>query len=515
MTATNRPGSESGRSGVDITWGTPAARWVVAATVLGSGVVFLDSTVVNVALPAIGEDLGADVAGLQWTANGYLVTLASLILLGGSLGDRFGRRRVFQIGLVWFAVASLVCAVAPNVGLLVAARALQGVGGALLTPGSLAILEASFAAGDRAKAIGAWSGLAGVSTAIGPLVGGWLVDSGSWRLIFLLNLPLIAATLVIAARHVPESSDPQAARQLDVAGAVLAAGGLGLTTWALIAAGERGVAHPSVVASGVAGAAALVAFIIVEARSRHPMMPLSVFSSRQFSAANVVTFAVYAALGASMFLLVVHLQQVVGYGALQAGVASLPLTVVMLLLSARAGALAQRIGPRLPMTVGPLLVALGLLLLSGIGPNSAYVSAVLPGVLVLGLGLAVTVAPLTATVLAAVDARFAGLASGVNNAVARAAQLGAVAVLPVVAGLTGDAYTDPVAFEAGYRTAMRIAGGLAAVGGIIAFATIQRPLPDADETERPEPQATPQHYALSGPPMDRCPRAPAPAGGRR
>jgi EmrB/QacA subfamily drug resistance transporter len=455
-----------------VTWGTPTARWVLLATVLGSGITFLDATVVNVALPTIGTDLNASVAGLQWIVNGYTLTLASLILIGGSLGDRFGRRRIFLVGILWFAAASLLCGLAPTAPALVAARALQGVGGALLTPGSLAILQASFAPSDRGRAVGAWSGLSGVAAAIGPFVGGWLIGVGSWPLIFLINIPLAAAVVAVAVRHVPETRDPSAARGIDVAGAVLTAVGLAGVTWALIEAGERGVTGAAL-AAGAVGLASLAGFVAVERHGRHPMLPLDIFRSRQFTAANLVTFVVYASLGITFFLLVVHLQQVLGYSPLQAGLATLPVTALMLVLSARAGLLADRIGPRLPMTVGPLGIAAGLALLSRVQAGATYLGTVLPGLLAFGLGLTLTVAPLTATVLAAAAARHAGIASGVNNAISRGAGLVAVAVIPGLSGLTGDAYQDPVVFASGFRAAMLISAALAAAGGALAWSLIR------------------------------------------
>ena len=426
-------------------------RWVLAVTVLGSGVAFLEATVVNVALPEIGRDLDADTAGLQWVLNGYLLTLASLILLGGSLGDRLGRRRIFNLGVVWFTAASVLCAVAPNVETLVAARVLQGVGGALLTPGSLAIIEATFHKDDRARAIGAWSGLGGVAAAVGPLLGGYLVDSVSWRAIFLLNIPLGAFVVVMANRHVPETKDPSATGRLDYAGATLVALGLAATTFALIQAPEAGSGMLVPVAA-VVGVAALAAFLWVEHRSSNPMMPLEVFASKQFTAANVVTFAVYGALAGVFFLLVAFLQISLGYSAIAAGAASLPVTLLMLLFSARAGALAQRIGARIPLTLGPLIIAAGMLLMTTISPGDSYVTGILPAVLVYGVGLTLVVAPVTATVLAAADANHAGVASGINNAVARVAGLVAVAVLPLIAGITGEAFYDPQAMTDGFRT---------------------------------------------------------------
>jgi EmrB/QacA subfamily drug resistance transporter len=475
--------------------------------VLGSGIAFLDSTVVNVALPRIGEDLETSVAGLQWVLNGYLVALSALILLGGSLGDLFGRKRVFQLGVIGFAVASVACALAPNVGALVVARVVQGMAGALLTPASLAILEASFRPQDRPKAIGAWSGLSGVASAIGPFVGGWLVDAASWRWIFLINLPLAAVVVGVAARHIPESFDPRATRQIDGTGAVLIGVSLGALSWGLIAAGDRGWAAPSVVASLAAGVVGLAAFTIVEGRSSHPMLPLGIFSSRQFRAANLVTAAVYAALGGVFFLLVVQLQQVLGYSALEAGAATLPVTLLMLALSSRSGALAARIGPRLQMTVGPLLVAVAMLLMVGIDAGAGYGTRVLPAVIVMGLGLATTVAPLTSTALGAVDDRHAGVASGVNTTVSRAAQLAAVAVLPVAVGLTGDAYLDPAVFSDGFQNAMVITAVLAALGGLVAWATIRNPEPVAEpEAVAVPPRPAPAFFCgAEGTPLDTCP----------
>ncbi|MFP5321782.1 MAG: MFS transporter [Acidimicrobiia bacterium] len=461
----NAPGSPA------LAVGDVAGRWVLVATILGSGMALLDSTVVNVALPAIGDDLGADVAGLQWTVNGYLLPLAALILVGGAFGDRYGRRQVFTIGVAWFAVASVLCAVAPTTEALVGARVLQGVGGALLTPNSLAIVQASFRREDRGTAIGAWSALGGIAAAVGPLLGGWLVDAVSWRAVFLINVPM-AAVVLVAGRHVPESRDEGAARHPDLPGAAAAVLGLGGVTFALIEAPERGATAALVLAAAGVGVLALVAFVVVERRQASPMLPLGIFSSRQFTAANAVTFVVYGALGGVFFLLVVHLQGSLGYSPLEAGAASLPITMLMLVGSPAAGKLAQRIGPRRPLTLGPLGIAAGMLLMVRIERGAGYVEAVLPAVLVFGVGLALTVAPVTATVLAAAEDRHAGVASGVNNAVARAAGLLAVAVLPVAAGLSGAAYEDPEALTDGFRIAVLITAALAAAGGVIAALTI-------------------------------------------
>jgi EmrB/QacA subfamily drug resistance transporter len=454
--------------------GQPRGRWIIAATVLGSSMAMLDATVVNVALPTIGNELHTSLAGLQWVVTAYTLTLAGLILLGGALGDRFGRRRIFLIGVTWFALSSALCGLAPNIGVLIAARGLQGIGGALLTPGSLAIIQSTFAADDRPRAIGAWSGLGGVAGALGPFLGGWIVGSIGWRWIFLLNLPLAVAVLVVTSRHVPESRDPTAQGRFDIAGAVLAALALAGITDGLIEAPSASLLESVVPA--VAGVAAGVAFVVLERqRGRHPervppMLPLGIFSSRQFTAINLITFVVYGAMGAVFFLLVLDLQVVAGFTPLQAGISLLPSTAALLLLSSRAGALAQRFGPRWLMTGGLLLAAAGLALLTRIGPNTSYVADVLPAVLLFGIGLSMTVAPLTATVLASADERHAGVASGVNNATARAAGLLAVAGLPAAVGLSGSALHTIPALNRGFHEAMLICSGLlvlAAAGSAI------------------------------------------------
>ena len=481
-----------------IAYGTGPGRWVLAIAVLGSGIVFLDSTVVNVALPRIGEDLGAETSSLQWILNGYMLTLASLILLGGSLGDRFGRRRVFVIGIAWFTVASLLCAVAPSSEALIGARLLQGAGGALLTPGSLAMIESSFRPADRARAIGAWSGLAGVTTAFGPLLGGWLVEAVTWRAIFLINIPIGLFVGVMATRHVPETRDADAPERLDGLGALLAAVGLGGVTYALIQAPDDGMSAAIVVAA-VAGVLSLVGFIAQERRSPHPMMPLYLFRSRQFSAANAVTFVVYAALSGVFFLLVAFLQVSAGYSPIAAGAASLPVTALLLVFSARSGALAQRIGPRIPLTVGPLVIAVAMVMMGGIDPGGSYLTSVLPAILVFGAGLTLVVAPVTATVLAAADSRHSGIASGINNAVSRVGGLLAVAVLPLIAGLTGDTFYDPAAMTDGFHTAMYVTAALAALGGAIAWLTISSEVLAPGEPDEP----TTGEYScdIAGPPV--------------
>jgi EmrB/QacA subfamily drug resistance transporter len=483
-------------------YGTRAGRWVLAATVLGSSIAALDSTVVNIALPAIGRDFHASVASLQWVVDGYTLPLAGLLLLGGALGDAYGRRKIFLIGTVWFALASLGCGLAPDAGFLIAARAVQGAGAALLIPGSLAILQASFAPGDRSRAIGAWSGLGGVATAAGPFIGGWLIGAVSWRLVFFINLPTAVVVLVIASRHVPESRAPGPRQPLDGAGALTISLALAGVTYGLIAASADGWTSPAVLGSLAAGVALFAAFCAVELRGRHPMLPLSIFRARQFSAANAVTFVVYAALGGALFLVPVVLQEVSGYSALEAGMALLPLTVIMLLLSARSAALSARIGPRLQMTVGPLLIAVGMALFVRVPGDGDYLTQVLPAVLVLGLGLATNVAPLTATALSAAPAEHSGIASAVNNDVARAASLIAVAVLPALAGLTGAAYLHPATLTRGFHVAMLIAAVVAAAGGILAAFTIRNPprAADGDPARSPRPDNS-LYCALDAPPL--------------
>ncbi|MEU4238769.1 DHA2 family efflux MFS transporter permease subunit [Actinoplanes sp. NPDC026619] len=452
-----------------IKYRSSTGRWVLLATVLGSSLAFVDATVVNIALPAIGHSLDAESAGLQWTVNGYALSLASLVLLGGSLGDRFGRKRVFLIGVAWFATASLLCGLAPTIDLLISARVLQGIGGALLTPGALAILEASFAREDRARAIGAWSGLGGIGGALGPFLGGWLVEAGSWRYIFLINVPLALIVLLVAAKHVPESRNPAAARRFDAAGVLTGAIGLGGLTYGFTAWSARGPGDPIVLISLAVGVAGLVSFVLSERRSPEPMVPLGIFRTTAFAGANLVTFLVYAANGGVFFLVVINLQVVAGFTPLVSGIAMLPVTVLMLLLSSRAGALGQRIGPRIPMTAGPLVCAAALVYLSMIGPGASYLTDVLPAVIIFGLGLSLLVAPLTSTALGSLDDAYAGIASGVNNAVARAASLLSVAILPLAAGLGAGSLTVADQLHPVYRHAMLICAALMVGGGVLAF----------------------------------------------
>ncbi|MCX5380702.1 MFS transporter [Streptomyces sp. NBC_00091] len=478
-------------------------RWIVLTTVLGSGMALLDSTVVNVALPRIGRDLGADLAVLQWTVNAYLLTLAGLILVGGALGDRFGRRRIFVLGVVWFAVGSLLCGLAPNAGVLIAARAAQGIGGALLTPGSLALIQGSIHPADRARAVGLWSGFGGVGAAVGPFLGGWLVDGPGWRWVFLLNVPVAALCVPVALKHVPESRDPQASGRFDVVGAVLGAAALALLTYALIEA--RSAAAPVIVAA-VGGVLLAAAFVYVERRRQDPMVPPDIFASRQFTAVNLVTLFVYAAFGGFFFLIVLQLQVVSGYSALGSGAALLPTTALMLLLSARAAALGERIGPRVPLTVGPLLCAAGTLLTLRVGPHASYVRDVLPALVVMGAGMTVLVAPLTATVLASVHPGRAGLASGINNAAARAAGLLAVAALPLLAGMGPNAYLSAGAFDSAFGRAVPWCAGALVAGAATAWATVRSPAPGGCH-----PQCR-THCAIGAPPLEPPPGIPPPDG---
>jgi EmrB/QacA subfamily drug resistance transporter len=484
---------------------SPKGRWVLLATVLGSGVALLDSTVVNVALPTIGRDFHATVPQLQWIVNGYALTLAALILLGGSLGDRYGRRRVFVVGVIWFAAASALCAVSVGIEMLIAARALEGIGGALLTPGSLAIIQASYVKEDRPKAVGAWSGLGGIAGATGPFLGGWLVSAAGWRWVFLINLPLTAVVVAVALRHVPETSDETARGRFDVRGAALAALALAGITYALTEAPQPGVPKAAVAVAAILGLACGAGFVLTErTRTRtgdpEPMMPLDVFASREFTAVNVITFVMYGGMGVVFFLFVVTLQIVAGYPPIAAGASLVPTTILMLLLSARAGALAQRIGPRIPMTVGLAVAAVGMVLMTRIGPHTSYPADVLPAVVVFGLGLCCVVAPLTATVLASADVRHAGVASGVNNAVARAASLLFVAAIPPLAGLTGDAEAHPAVFLHGFRVAILTSAAVLVLGSVLSLLTIRD-----DVLRTAPPAAQPKakiNCAVGAPPLE-------------
>ncbi len=473
-----------------IAWGTPRARAVLATTILGSGMAMLDGTIVNVALPRIGAEFSASVTDLQWILNGYMLALASLILVAGSLGDRFGRRRVYVVGVVWFGVSSLLCGVAWDVPVLVAARVLQGVGAALLTPGALAILQSSFNREDRSRAIGAWSGLSGVATAIGPFVGGLLVQAWSWRLAFLVNLPVAALCVYLALRFVPESQDDEAGHPSYLS-VLVGAAGLALLT--------GGIVEQSYFAT-ILGLLAMIAFGVLQKRSGDPLVPVELFNNRTFLLSNLLTFLVYAALGGVMVLLVLQLQISLGYSPTASGLASLPITIIMLLASSTSGRIAQRYGPRLQLVAGPVLVGLGMLLLRNAEPGATYLTGVLPGVLVFGIGLAAVVAPVTATVLASAPDHHAGVASGVNNAVARTGSLLAMAVLPAAVGLMGDDYTNPQVMTSGWQMALVLCAVAAIIGGVLAVGVDNEVLDAAPEQhEAPHPGEC-LHCGVEGPP---------------
>lgn len=488
---------------------SPAGRGTLFAAVVASGMVFLDATVVNVALPHLGTELRASTAGLQWTLNGYLLSLAAFVLLGGAVGDRLGRRRVFLAGVLAFTVASVLCGAAQNTGWLIAARFLQGLGGALLTPGSLALLQASFHPDERGRVIGAWSGLAGVSTAFGPFLGGWLIDAFSWRWIFFLNVPLAVVVVLATLRWIPESRadltpanptpanptpggratdqapagrradpappDPPPAR-FDLAGALVGALGLAGITYALVEADQLGGGAAPVVGAAAAGVLAVLVFVLIERRrGERATLPPALFGNRLFGVLNLYTVLVYAGLGGLTFFFSIYLQNVVGYSALVTGLATLPMTILLLVGSARSGALAARIGPRLQLTVGPLLAAGGLLLLRQIGRGASYWVDVLPGIALFGLGVTLVVAPLTASVLAAAPDRFAGAASGLNNAASRVGGLLAVSGLPLLVGLSGGGYRVAGELTPAYRAALLWCAGLMVAGAVLALLLVHRP----------------------------------------
>lgn len=511
-----------------LTYGSARGRRVLLAMILGSAIASIDATVVGIALPAIGRDFGSGLTTLQWVVTAYTLALAGLLLVAGALGDKYGRKRVFMAGVIWFAVASALSGIAPTAGTLIAARALQGVGAALLTPGSLAILQTTFRADDRGKAIGAWSAFTGVGTAIGPFLGGWLIAAASWRLIFFINLPVAAVVLAVSWRHVPETRDEDtAAAPVDVAGGVLVTAGLIGLSYGLIQGPPDGWASGPVAAALACGILLLGVFAAWERRVQAPVLPLALFSSAQFTAANVVTFIVYGAIGGTLFLLPIVLQEVSGYTALEAGIALLPVTVITLAASSRSGALAARIGPRLQMSAGPVVIGAGVALFTLTGGSGNYLAEVFPGAVVFGAGLAITVAPLTSTVLAAAPARHADMASAVNNDVARAAALIAVALLPAAGGITAGAYRDPGLLSAGFHQACLIAAALCAASGVLAAVTIRNPVKPAGApaaarrfpargplTHRPLARRPLTHRPLTHCALD-APPPPADAGPRR
>ncbi len=456
-----------------------AGRWVVAGSVLGSGAVFLESSVVNVALPAIARDFHVGVVGLQWVINGYLLTLSALMLLGGALGDRFGRARVFAIGCVAFAIASGGCALAPSLVTLVMLRVVQGAAGALLVPNSLAMLDTAFDGEERGAAIGQWAAWSAVSAAAGPFAGGWLVDALSWRWVFSAVIVFALIASVIVARHITEDKLPKAtsgsaaSRRIDYLGATLGTLSLAGVVGALMSGPAIGFTNWRVLAAGIGGAVFMAAFILVERGVERPILPLTIFRSMQFSGVNATTFLVYGALSGLFFLLMPQLQGNLGYSALRAGAALTPTNLIMLVLSPIAGRMSARIGVRVLMTSGAFVAAVGMLLFARVHEGSTYLTAVLPATIVFGVGLSILVAPLTSAVLSAVKESDTGLASGVNNAVARLAGLIATAALPLAAGIGGSAKLEGAAFSAGYVRAMFISAGLCAAGALVAWLTVR------------------------------------------
>jgi EmrB/QacA subfamily drug resistance transporter len=448
---------------------TARKRWTLVACILGSSIVFVDSTVVNVALPAIRRDLGGGLALQQWVVDAYLLTLGSLILVGGSLGDLFGGRRIFGVGVAAFGVTSVLCAAAPDGNTLIVARGLQGVAGALLTPASLAVIVATFDGEERARAIGTWTAWSGVAFVLGPLLGGQLLAVASWRWLFLINVPLVAACLVLVVLVLPRRADRRRDARVDWIGALICTAGLAGPVFALIEQGRRGW-DPVVVVSLVGGVVLLVLFVAWERHTTHPMLPLSLFSRRNFSAANLETFTVYAGLSTFTFFLVLYLQEIAGWSPFRSGLALVPVTAIMFVLSPRAGALSSRLGPRLFMGVGPLVAAAGLLMLVRLGRTVDYAAELLPAICIFGVGLSMTVAPLTATVLADAHEGDAGIASGVNTAVARvAALIGIAAVGAAIAGEGNDLDLH------GFRVSMAITTGLVAIGGLIGLLWVRNP----------------------------------------
>jgi EmrB/QacA subfamily drug resistance transporter len=455
---------------------TRRQRLTLLAAILGSAVATIDGTIVNVALPAIERDLGGGLTGQQWVANAYLLALGSLILIGGSLGDIYGERRVFASGIAAFGILSLACALAPTIEVLIAARALQGAAGALVTPSSLAIIVGAFAPSERGAAVGSWTAWGGIAAIVGPLAGGAIVDRASWRWIFALNVPLVVATLALIFLAVPRSTGV-VKRRVDVVGAALCVLGLGGVVFALIEQPRHGWVSPVILVPLLGGAAALVALLVHERRTPDPMLELRLFARRNFAVGNLETFAVYAGIAILFFFLVIYLQQVAGYDALKSGLTTVPVTLLMFVLSRRFGGLADRLGPRLFMSAGPLISAAGILLLVRLDMHVSYLTDLLPALLVFGVGLAMTVAPLTATVLADADEADAGIASAVNNAVARIAGLVGVSLMGVVVAgtLVGDTFAANASSVRAFHEAMATCAVLVAVGGVIGAIGIQNP----------------------------------------
>ncbi|MEJ2541378.1 MAG: DHA2 family efflux MFS transporter permease subunit [Gemmatimonadota bacterium] len=446
---------------------SPEGRLTLLAAILGSAMPFLDGTAVNVALPAMAREMGTSFAGFQWILNAYLIALSALVLPGGALTDRWGRRRAFLGGAVAFALTSVLCGIAPDSGTLIGARALQGVSAALLIPASLSLVQTSFVPEQRGRALGLWSGLTGLSTLVGPLLGGWLVDAWSWRGVFWLNLPLGLLTVAVAARAVPRSA--RDTRPMDSVGAVLAAAMLGGIVFALTQGPEWGWTHPGVLVAGALGLMALVGFVDVERNHARPMLPLRFFRRRGFVGANLVTVGMYFTLSGNFFLLTIQMQRVLGYTALGAGLALSPITAIMLVVSPLAGRWSGRWGQKPLLVAGPLVGAVGALLLSRVGVGADdYWTRILPGVVVYGTGLSLTVAPLTSAALSAVEDVYSGVAAGVNNAVARSAQLLSVPLLPLLAGISGMADVGGAEFSAGFQSAERINAVILVVTALLA-----------------------------------------------
>ena len=446
--------------------------WILAASILGSGAVFLEGSVVSVALPSIGRDFGLAMQGLQWVMNGFLLTLSALILFGGALGDRYSRAKIFGFGLIGFAICSIACGLAPDVITLVAARIAQGISGALVVPNSLALLETTFHGEARGTAIGKWAAWSGISTAIGPLAGGFLVDTASWRFVFFLIVPFAAAAAWIVLRHEPVVEHKRQSSSLDYAGALLVTLGLAGTVAALIKSPDAGFTDPLVLALGIGGIVALGAFVFVESKAKAPLLPLDVFKSKEFIGANLNTLFVYASLNGLFFLLMLQLQNGLGYSALRAGASLLPINALLLILSPRAGHLSERIGAKIPMAAGSLIAAIGMLLFVRVKPGSTYLGAVIPALLVFGIGLGLLVAPLTAVALRSLGERRAGIASGVNNATARLAGLLATAAIPAAAGIAGSRQPRGAALQSGFMKSTIISAVLCAIGAALAAVMI-------------------------------------------
>lgn len=482
-----------------LTWGTPPARWLLASTVLGAALTFVDATVVNLALPHIGRELDAGAEALTWVVNAYALTLAAFVLLGGALGDRIGHRRVYLLGIAGFTAASVVCGLAPDPTVLIAARAAQGVAAALLTPGSLALLQASFAPSDRSRAIGAWSGLTGVAGALGPFLGGWLIATADWRWAFLINVPLGLFVILATRRHVVPPPPQASSAHLEWTGALLLVSSLAALSYGLTAWSGAPLASPEVAGALLAACLLGVGLVVRERRSAHPLVTPELYGSRTFVASNVVTFLFYAALGIVFFTLGITLQVGAGMSPVAAGLALLPATILMLLFSGQAGVLMDRVGSRIPMTVGPVIAAVGVALLTRLEAEVTFWLDVLVPTTVLGVGLTLLVTPLTATVLAAAPASSVGLASGVNNAVARTAGLLAVAMVPVIGDLGGRGLVDPERVLEGSRSVMWTAAALMVTAAVVSVSAVPSRVREEAAPSAPRPER--HHCSPAAPPL--------------